>query len=219
MEQKAGSSWYPVVGRQVRLAAGTPWRISNGLVRLTSLDGATDSKIEVYNGAQWESQNIRHAYYSAGSVVRGGKIGQAPRAGTTVSLSVLRNAPETVVVRLAGNDEVITWSIQRGCYFVTMLSNSVAYAGLIYSTNTGMSASRTGTCQRRTAADASGNGLCFAAPWTSPTADLVQGGVVPIYLYPMAVGLMIDDVTAAGAEARHDEWLGPAMLSQRVIVR
>lgn len=218
IEQKLGSSWYPVVGRQVRIAAGTPWRLSNGLVRITSVDGATGSKVEVFNGTQWESQSIQHCYNSGPTLVRGGYIGQAPRAGSTVSVAILRNASEQVVVRLAGSDEVITWSIQRGAFHVVLRANPTANAGLVYSSDTGMSSFTGGL--RRTSADASGNGLAFISPSDAPLVwDATLGGWAPTYLSPMAVALSIDLATSGAAETRRDEFFAPALLSQRMVTR
>jgi len=218
VEQKVGSTWYPLVGRQTRIPAGTPWRLSNGLVRLTSIDGAAGGKIEVYNGTQWEAQSIQYGYNTAGTLVRGGHIGQAPVAATTVSVTVLRNSPEHVVIRTAGADEVVSWSLQRGAFLFTYVSNVTSQTGLVYSTNTGITGTYAGEFHRTTA-DASGNGLSFLYSSILVAFDTTMGGMYDVYGTASGVGLTIDSATALSSRDRRDEFLAPAMIAQRVIAR
>lgn len=219
VEVRRSGTWYPVVGRE-GLEAGAVWRISNGLVRLTSVDGSTAGTVEVYNGSQWEAQSLQHASIpnfgvSSGQVTRGAHIG----AGGP--LAILRNGPEQVAVQVRGTEESVTWSVQRGAYLVgctmTWYSSTEFARGLVYATNTGMTAFTGGL--RRTTADASGNGLALISPSTVTYSSTTLGGLGAPSGTGLAIGLAIDDTGSTAATTLRDEWFAATTFAQRVIAR
>jgi hypothetical protein len=96
VEQKIGSTWYPVVGRQVK-AAATDVRVNNGLLRLSAYTDGTAN----LSGIQMEST------YSSGTLWGPVKTFGFRRSGTTLvtdgarNVEVLRNRPEEAIIRLS----------------------------------------------------------------------------------------------------------------------
>ena len=227
VEIKRGSAWYPVVGRQVAVTASTVWRISNGLVRLTSKDGATAGTFEMWdNAAQaWESQSIQHSYspnsgISANLALSAGGIGQGP-LGSTATISVRRNSPEEVVVHCAGTDEYATWRLQRGSYNVECTAGSgattLAGLGVGYSTSIGLTAFTSGVW--RTTADANSNGLTFTSGSTvldTRTGLIAWSAWTPV---SFAIGANLGATNATVAALRRDEFLSALSWQQWVVVR
>lgn len=104
VEQKIGSTWYPIVGRQHH-AAATDLRVNNGLLRIAGVDNTTSS------GLSFES-------FVSGSTWGPTKTVNFRRSGATLvpsgpeSVQVLRNTPEAVVIRFvfpANTGSVRTW--------------------------------------------------------------------------------------------------------------
>jgi hypothetical protein len=133
--QYGTSTWYPVVGTQLydhgaTAPGGSPisaWRISNGIVRMTSTTGFSSSAtgtFEIWDNAAsaWE---VQPAFGFSG---QGGPGNVGPRAIIKAPV-VVRNGPEHVIVRIQSSRLSETWSIQRGAHFVTCDIYDPAAAG------------------------------------------------------------------------------------------
>jgi hypothetical protein len=220
LEIKYGSTWFPVVGRSIPRTT-TPWRISNGQVRLTSADGGTSGTLEVFNGSAWESQNVCHVL---GSFANSYPIGQSGPAGSATSLTVLRSSPEQVTVRIAQSSRDWTYSIQAGAFHAT-----ATFTGLVAEQN-GVSFTATNACTaitagiRRTSNDANGNRLIFATP-TAFTSDLVNGSIWPTAAATtstMMLGVEYNGSSATANETAADvvgHFMAQPAIRRRVIVR
>jgi hypothetical protein len=120
-----GAGNYPLVGRQVP-ATFTPWRMSNGLVRVTP--SATAGAIDVahYDGTGWDTAKT-YRFYS------GNTYGASAQQFLTsiIGVTVLRNDPAAVTLRLAlsftdvapfgGPDNwqtAVTLTLRRGSRYV-----------------------------------------------------------------------------------------------------
>jgi hypothetical protein len=95
VEQKIGSTWYPIVGREVK-AAATDVRVNNGLIRLGAYTDGTAN----LSGIQMEST------YASGASWGAVKTFNFRRSGTTLvtagaqNVEILRNRPEECGIRL-----------------------------------------------------------------------------------------------------------------------
>ena len=165
VEVQQNGAWYEVVGRQV--PANSIWRISNGIVRLTSAIGATPGKIEFYDAAAvaWEGININHVSgTSPGTGYRSlGGIGFGDQT-IKPTLTILRNSPEEVIVRTwqaggsYGTTPGITYRLQRGARQFICNATSANYfvdIGINHSTTTAMTGGGAGYAVDTTA---NGNG-------------------------------------------------------------
>lgn len=129
VEVEVDGVWQLLVGTQAPRA--TRFRISNGIVRLTSASSSTWAQFEAWNGSAWISQGITlidgfGTTYSLGRWTPGA-------GGSLIDLpvTVLRNSPEAVVVRQSSYSDQITYSLLRGARHVTMpwaVSNNVTGA-------------------------------------------------------------------------------------------
>lgn len=236
VEVRRSGTWYTVTGRSVDITAGTVWRISNGLVRVTSFDGSTHGTFEVWDqtasggvGA-WESTSIQHVYVptsgiNAGNTVAGGKVGATPNQGYAGPIAILRNAPEQVTVRVRGINEMVTWSLQRGAYNAMCTFNSanpggasgIQGVGLAFATNTACTAFTGGIWQ--TSADANGNGLTFSNPSSNAFVSTANGQLATTLTGTMAVGSNLGATNSTVAALRRDEFFGAVSWRQQVIIR
>lgn len=117
VEVRRGGSWYEVVGRQAPVDdTSEPWRISNGIVRLTSCDpGVDNGKIERYDGGDWDaSWDIRMLRNSTGWAIGGNEASNQNLA----RWAIVRNSPERVVVQSVWRDFVLNYTISRGAQHV-----------------------------------------------------------------------------------------------------
>ena len=215
-----GSTYRPVVGVQTPQAVGGNWRLSNGLVRCFPT-GTTNIQVEVWNGAAWESATFAATISAGASTVP--LTGDAT-AGYYTPL-VVRNAPDSVSIRLRNGVSAYTLSISRGSRLVT-LSWAVQGATADLGMKAGSAAAATAITGgiRRTADDANGNRfvICSQGAFTS---DLVNGG---LYLTAAAAsgaigfGLEYDGTVAAPpnrATDLRDQFFGPSSTRHAVIVR
>lgn len=111
------------------------WTLSNGLIRMT-VPATTASgemmEVEVYNGSAWEGGATTNAWLSD-SVVPSGDLGlDVSRSAITI----LRNTPEEVIVRLEGPNSQLTYgrntfdiSLRRGSRFFQVIGNASHIAG------------------------------------------------------------------------------------------
>lgn len=124
--------WYPVVGRQVRnfTAIGDPdrWRLGNGILRVVH-GTSNDTELEVSRWLQGSS-----AYSTAKTFELGD--GSAPSTATTRgTVSVLRNSPEIVTIRIGATDNgerriTIDLTLKRGCPWIEVVFGCRYTSGL-----------------------------------------------------------------------------------------
>lgn len=105
--QLAGSTFYPMVGRSFG-ATTTNWRLNNALVRITPtvVSGAIFG-IEFYNGTSWSTvQDVRLNVRNPSTVT----YTMNATIDTIVGVSVLRNSPEAVSLRITAKASAVTGS-------------------------------------------------------------------------------------------------------------
>lgn len=193
-----GATWYPVIGRDIPL--NTVWRIGNGIIRLTSANGATSGKLEIWdNGAgAYESINITHV--TTGAVGPGIGLGTGSAQPT---MSILRNGPEMVIVKCStfGTSSTdMTYTIKRADHMVTAswytlsatAQYGVGFTSAVASTTIGTYG------LRATANDANGNRCVFGVT-TATTRDVVNGRINASTV--QASGTMMIGVELAGSGA------------------
>lgn len=211
-----GSTWYPVVGRNMK--AATQWRISNGMIRLGYNQSLAAFAIEVWNNAgatgAWEAIGISH--------VTNGSIG--PVIGLGGFLSILRNSPECVVVRV-GIDPDFTYRIMRGNFYVeaSWTSGTATKYGAGFTATAASSAVSTWGIQKTTN-DANGNRGVFGMPVAIAT-DLVNGRInanVAATSGSMFMGMVLDGTSGISGNLAADlanQFFGLTNWSQKVIPR
>lgn len=216
IQVKYGSTWFDVMGQEPPL--NRVWRISNGLVRLTSAQGATAGTFEVWDGTTWDSQPVAH--WTNGAVGPG--IGNGNGTSQT-TLTIQRNSPEACVVKVGGAGVDFTYKVMRGnmhveaawtCTTATKYGagNTVAAASTAVST-WGI---------RRTANDAGGNRLVFGMP-VAITSDVVNGGInasTAATLGQMLIGIELAGSSAIAGNAAADianQFFGAVSWRQQVV--
>jgi hypothetical protein len=223
LEVKYGSSWYPVVGRELAVTPSTVWRISNGLVRLTSVDGSTAGTIEVWGDTGWEAQSIAYSRVPT-SGVSSGLCVKASAIGSEGPPTVVRNSPETVVVTCFGTESASTFVLHRGAYHVGMVptfyspggTGGYSGRGLCFDSATGCTSFTGGVW--RSSADAYGNGLTFVSPLGGAVKSTTQGGIAGTSGSMIAVGVNLNAANSTVAATLRDEVLGATSWQQRVVV-
>lgn len=165
--------WYPVAGRQIPRA--TRWRISNQIIRITSGVSGTPAQFEVWDGTQWDAQNISHLDGFGGVRTIGryapGITGAA--ADRDIPVAVLRNSPEMVTIRYSTFGDHVTWTLARGTrhaacnWFVS--ANQIGAAQFGIGMTTGVAGTSFTSGVHQTAAVA-GNRLIFSTA-EARTAD------------------------------------------------
>lgn len=227
IEVKYGSTWFPVVGRQI--PRNTVWRISNGVTRLTSANGATSGTLEIYDttAAAWQSTNVKH-------LVAGASQGIGLGDGTNQpAVTILRNSPEQVAVRVTGPTDAsavgsisMTYSLGRGSSWVTASWTADIAIAVGPAATSATAMTLTTPLLYSTSSDANGNKLALTAAhaFTSDTTNgRLYGGVTSgstssgqhgFYLHPEG-GVLI--APTAPAIARY--WFCAISQTQRVIAR
>ena len=151
-EQSYGGTYYPLHGTQIQ-PVSSPWRISNGNVRVT----LTDTAISVahYDGSAWDTAKLW-------------TLGTASSALTLVAVKyvrLVRNTPEEVIVRCGfhieassrGSLSTIDISLRRGCRWAAFaISSSYTSDWYINASPNEAGTALTGGF-RATATDAAGN--------------------------------------------------------------
>lgn len=217
VEILVGGAWYVMVGRDI--PAATVWRISNGLIRLTSANAATSGTIEVWNGAAWESINVTH--------VTNGAVGPGIGLGNGASqprVSILRNSPECVVVKCGVNPDM-TYRIMRGANQVeaSWTTGTATKYGAGFTATVATTAISTWGV-RATANDANGNRTVFGMP-VAITADNTNGRInaaTATTSGTMFIGVEFNGSTAQSGDTAADlanQFFGLVNWSQRVISR
>jgi hypothetical protein len=95
VEQKIGSTWYPIVGREVK-AAATDVRVNNGLIRLSAYTDGTPAS----SGIQMESTHSSGASWGAVKTFNFRRSGATLVTDGARNVEILRNRPEEVGIRL-----------------------------------------------------------------------------------------------------------------------
>lgn len=201
------------------LGAATPphvaWEANNGLVRLASgASGAFD--VACWDAGQWRS-------------VKGWQVTVNGAALTgTPDVSVLRNEPEEVVVRLTypttpAGRVTVDLGLRRGSRFVTgvMKRNTAATLGVKRSVNEA-GTSETGRI-RATANDVDGNRYVIGSARTY-TNDLTAGGIskASVTVLDFFVGHAVDGSAAVTGDTPGDllgQYLGSAGGERAAVVR
>lgn len=180
-----GDSWYEVVGRQLPIT--TTWRITNGMLRLTSGDaaGVSPGTIELWTGTAWHARTIRH-FSAIGDP--DAPIGLDVDDGRS-PIVILRNSPETVVVRCMTSFLTMDYVLRRGAMHAECLSGARLGIGFDASDIT-QCVIGTGSLDE-TAYDANGNKVSFgfASAFSSspgfgkcwPTAGVSSAGFVGMH--------------------------------------
>lgn len=135
-----GSTWYPVVGRQIPSGVTLYWRISNGLVRVSpSFDDVNvrgELLVEVWSGSAWESMpTMRRRFDSSGSTI--GHFGFLdPTSNATYQYTdpvILANGADQVALQIPqANGRTETYTLRRGVPFVdlTLIGPAAEYRGV-----------------------------------------------------------------------------------------
>jgi hypothetical protein len=131
IEVNLGGTWYPIVGQQVPFDSIGKWRISNGLVRYTGEAAGGRVKMEVWKYGDPAGSWVTVATWRFG-IHSGGNFGESFHSagfsgvGTdpvvNPQMTVLRNSPETVVLRWARRNQTLdTLTLNAGDYFAEFL--------------------------------------------------------------------------------------------------
>jgi hypothetical protein len=214
IEINIGGTWYEWVGTQVPIT--DQWRISNGIVRLSSGDGATPGSIEVWDPVSlvWQGRDIRHTSSTGTLTVPIGGQGTTDRG----PVRVLRNSVEKVVVRCGSN---FTYSVARGAMHVEYVQGGVGGIGLD-TAHAAASTSITGGLHQ-TGSDANGNRIVFGAATGSIGRDLANGRLwVTSATTPQAlmVGVNLNGAAGAGADSPTfliGQFIAVAPLEERIV--
>lgn len=232
IQYPGSSTWFPVAGKQVydigaTATYGAPisaWRISNGIVRLTSVTAYNGAgKFEVWdNGsAAWESVDI---WFHNGTSNYGGPGNLAVRSQVRCPV-VIRNSPEEVVIKVQTARIAETWTIQRGAHLVVCHAydpRGTDQYGIGFSQASGVAGTSITGGIRETSNNASGNRMVFACD------KVMTKNTSNTYLYPSSttssVSLMVGvELGGSGAGVGDtaadlvDQFIGAVSWRQRVV--
>lgn len=218
-----GSTWVPVHGRTIPAVEPGQWRITNGLVRFTlglTYNAAVVMEVWKAGSSAWQAVNFGH-FDSANQGV-GYNASQIP-----TRLEILRNSPETVVVRLSGFSMQETFTLDRGDRHVvytrkrTDAANIVTTHGIKFNANTAATAITGGI--RATSNDGNGNRGVLASAQAF-TTDLVNGKInlttAQVAPVTMMFGIELNGSTAIAGDTAADlvgQFMGAKSWRQRVV--
>jgi hypothetical protein len=233
-----GSPLFPVMGRLMAQADTLNWRLSNGLIRITpnAQAGGTGSTFNVshYNGSTW-SKPKGFTVGSSGGVV--GSIGTG--IGSSIqSVTVLRNSPEEVVIRLVvGNPPAYTGrvfvdlSLRRGDVMADLfLSSDLSLKWQVFRQNAEAATAITfGAVTaggiRATANDSDGNRYILLSYQAATTTSLANGALTQNAFstsFDAAIGAEIGGSGAGTpnvATAIAGQYLAAQAETQRIVAR
>ena len=225
VEVLTNGTWRTVIGRQLP-AAYDRWRISNGIVRLTSASAAgATGHLEVWNQAAsggvgaWQSTDVAHYLYFSIPLQIGfpGTYGLPP-------ITIVRNSPERVTISvLSGAGAFSYYALDRGAMTVRHIGSGVRL-GIGYNSSdpdyaTTLSSLVAGSVTAASA-DAHGNALVMGC--SAAFAGPGSGKIYPNSGTGTFVNWWGIDVGALGATPAtylRDEVLGATSLSQRIVTR
>ena len=201
---EVGTTLSTTVGHQIRDLPEN-WRLSNGLLRVTPVAGTARLDISCHNTATWDTP-IRVS-------IGRGVIGVLDEFVEWASVTVLRNSPESVSIRLSAapltgalgtNFFTVDLTLRRGARMVeVVIASDSAFFGMIALTTAVACTAATGGI-RKTTNDASGHRMVLSSPLAF-TSDLVNGSIVTTASYgtfftPFAVGQSVNASIATGLE-------------------
>lgn len=183
-----GSSWYALVGRRLPNTSATAgWRVNNGLVRVVYGGGNGLLSVQHYVGGVWLTAKTYR-------LTRGISPSTPTALGPFTTISVIRNAPECVILRLGIEQNSTTYPaavnvdicLRRGAIWadviVTRAADQVASAELA-STDFPLGIERS-TAEAGTthisgvhATAASGGGKYTLCSTTATNVDTTQGAI------------------------------------------
>lgn len=220
-----GSTWYKVHGRQI--PRNTKWRITNGIVRLTSSQGATAGTIELWdqtgNNVWLTAQSLK--LYNNGSGTANTRIGELAALSPS-SVTILRNSPEQVTVQSSGFVDgssgatmSMSWTLARGQAFVeaAWTTSSTLNMGPAFSSATAMS-----TSAEATYATAVGGAFATFTIPVAYTADLVNGNIrntAAAASGQFAIAMVHNAASAALGKAAVAPFYAATSRWQRVVIR
>lgn len=202
---KVGSPYRTVVGRQIEDSAY--WQLSNGLIRVDS--GVTPTSLAVWIEA-WDG--VGSAWVSRTAFIPTYDTTTAADFDFTNALTVLRNSPEEVIIRVRAQRNTVSGTfdigLRRGARYVTCVYNAPELGEENYGMFRGaatLATSVTGGIHK-TADDAAGNRWVLASS-KAITKNLTNGG---IYLtgaaltFDSMIGIEFGGTTATGLNAAQD---------------
>jgi len=150
IEYQVGGVWFAAVNRNI--PAGVPWRMNNGIVRIgaDAWPSTQDLRLEVADSSAWVGRYINGHDGAGGALEIGGIAGPF----------ILRNSPETAVVKVITRYGYATFTIWSGgtIVMITLTTEGQDVGLLPVVTEAGTNV--TGGI-RTTANDANGNRLVF----------------------------------------------------------
>ena len=218
-----GSTWVPVVGRSIPFTPNGSWRITNGLVRFTTNavnNGVATIETWANNaGGAWESMTVHTADNPNGGI---GWNGQNIITG----IEILRNSPETVVVRMTSLNNQETFTLQRGHRHITWTQSPDQTGFAASSVQHGSATASTHITGgiRSTSNNGNGNRLVLGSPY-AVTDDLVNGKITingGIQPYPVTWMIAIENNGSAAlavdvAVELIDQFIGATSWRQRIV--
>lgn len=196
IEVACGASWRTLVGRETGASPTTGWRLNNKFVRVMPGSDPARLSVQHHDGSQWETAKLYKLRWDIS--------GADDALGAFQTLTILRNSPEEVSVRIgmeqyAAEPEstYLDLSLRRGSRYVSCRLSRKAgtYGSLGYAvyrdTNEAATAHTGGV--HATSADAGGNYYVIDTP-NAKTDDLTRGGfysAAAVTSFPFAIGLTI----------------------------
>lgn len=167
VEQRIGSNWYPVVGRQP-FGPLREWRISNGIVRLGTAPVAGPLSFELWRAdtQTWNAVELVSTLFG---------ISTAGASSVRANLSVIRNDDDAAVVRCDLGTSAETFAIRRGVTFAEIDSHSGLLPDLGFSTPTASAPLATATMGLRSG-DINGDRFILAS--NQPVTNNVTTGTI-----------------------------------------
>lgn len=220
IEVQYGSTWHAIHGRDLPLAVGTNWRISNGRVRMypSTTGGNGRFTVEHYPADAWEGKEY--------GILNGTSFVPATEdsSGNALTATVMVNRPEIVVVRTRHVNVTYDWVVRRGDLWIEVAitqpaANTNQQWGVGVSTAEAMTAFTGGA--RATANDAAGNRCLISIPSTVST-DLVNGKVYLTTAADSAVVQVCPDYYFGGGgsdTSTRDYFLAARSERQRIVPR
>lgn len=190
IEVTDGVTWRKLVGRETGATPTTGWRLNNGLTRVSYGGGNGLLSVEHHNGTSWGTAKIYKVGVESTGVLTAFNV-------PFTSLTVLRNAPEAVAIRLGTGTgaayTVIDINLRRGAYMAdcAVIYSSAGYFGVARNVTEAATALTGGIVA--TSADADGNKFVLSTP-VAKTNDLTNGGFiadVAARVFPFAIGTQI----------------------------
>ena len=220
IEVQYGSTWHAIHGRDLPLAVGTNWRISNGRVRMypSTTGGNGRFTVEHYPANAWEGKEY--------GILNGTSFVPATEdsSGNALTATAMVNRPEIVVVRTRHVNVTYDWVVRRGDLWIEVAitqpaANTNQQWGVGVSTAEAMTAFTGGA--RATANDAAGSRCLISIPSTVST-DLVNGKVYLTTAADSAVVQVCPDYYFGGGgsdTSTRDYFLAARSERQRIVPR